>query len=168
MSVNTNITLAASELKLYPDPIPAQLWHTGLCGCFEDCGSCCLFFWCPCCLIGENEALLADRPNTCTDCCCAFMAASNICNAFYMRQHIKTKYGLERGNDCMDCLSVCFCFPCATCQHYREIKYRTRDFQEKTTAHNNAPKVQVMDGKPYYVPPHLYYTPPNQALPIPI
>lgn len=31
-----------------------DLWKATLCGCFDDCGSCCLTLFCPCCTYGKN------------------------------------------------------------------------------------------------------------------
>ena len=31
-----------------------DLWQATLCGCTDDCASCCLTMWCPCCAYGYN------------------------------------------------------------------------------------------------------------------
>ncbi|CAK5273764.1 unnamed protein product [Mycena citricolor] len=33
-------------------------WSNGLCGCFEECGTCCYALWCPCVVHGKNKQRL--------------------------------------------------------------------------------------------------------------
>ncbi|CAF5113269.1 unnamed protein product, partial [Rotaria sp. Silwood1] len=40
------------------------------------------------------------------------------------RQVLRQKYGLREDPSCGDCLTTCFCGPCALCQEARFLKRR--------------------------------------------
>ncbi|XP_070191239.1 placenta-specific gene 8 protein-like [Littorina saxatilis] len=86
-------------------------FSTGLCGCFEDCGSM-LCTWCcfPCMM-----CRLATRLNEC--CCMPFCVAGAI---LPMRTKVRTMGGIQ-GSICNDCLASVCCLPCAVCQLSREM-----------------------------------------------
>ncbi|PRP75637.1 hypothetical protein PROFUN_08003 [Planoprotostelium fungivorum] len=92
---------------------------TGLCGCFEDIAGCIVTCFCLPATHAQNEALLAERQCSFTDFCCALFVTPG--NIYFNRQHIRSKYGMERGQECSDCCVVLCCAPCATCQHNREL-----------------------------------------------
>ncbi|PRP74655.1 hypothetical protein PROFUN_03577 [Planoprotostelium fungivorum] len=113
-------------------------FSTDLCGCFEDIGSCLLTCICFPITHAQNEALLAERECGFTDFLCALTASS--ANIYFNRQHIRSKYGMERGQECSDCCVVLFCGPCATCQHNRELTRR----KEALLQFGGAPPVKHM------------------------
>ncbi|KAM0851081.1 hypothetical protein ACQ4PT_052659 [Festuca glaucescens] len=87
-------------------------WTTGLCGCCDDAGSCCLTFFCPCVAFGRI-AEIVDQGATCLYSCC-------YCS------RLRGQYALKE-KPCADCCVHWFCEPCALCQEYRELKNRGYD-----------------------------------------
>ena len=98
-------------------------FSNGLCSCFDDCGTCCLGWWCPCILFGQtrarlrNPALTKEQLPCCSGPCCAFAAVLMLCAPFQcmfgcmQRDEIRSRYGIE-GNGCLDCLAHTFCDCC--------------------------------------------------------
>ncbi|KAF0890416.1 hypothetical protein E2562_002798 [Oryza meyeriana var. granulata] len=117
---------------------PANSWSSGLCGCCDDVGGCCLTFFCPCITFGRI-AEIADqgatfKPLTSHACCASgtlyvllsmatgFGCAYSCC----YRSRLRAQYGLKE-KPCGDfCVHWC-CEPCALCQEYRELKSRGFD-----------------------------------------
>ncbi|KAG5010485.1 hypothetical protein GLYMA_07G185200v4 [Glycine max] len=106
-------------------------WSSGLCGCFSDCSSCCLTFWCPCASFGRIGEIV-DKGTT--SCCLhgslfcllgGFSYLAGIYACMY-RTKIRRQYGIE-GHQCADFLLSCFCSACTLCQEYRELQARGFD-----------------------------------------
>ncbi|CAF1152324.1 unnamed protein product [Didymodactylos carnosus] len=104
--------------------IPASEWKTGLFDCFDDTNICISGLFCPCYLFGQN----VEQTGGITYRCPCFLYAWNsmLLNCGYIhkrqRSNIRDIYGLPGG--CGDCLTTCFCSPCAVCQEARELKIR--------------------------------------------
>lgn len=90
-------------------------FETTLCGCCQDCGSCCYVYFCCTCATASTWA--SSRGENCT--CCHLCGFSGI--PLYTRANIRHARGMEI-NYCQDCCVQLFCFWCATCQNVREIK----------------------------------------------
>jgi Cys-rich protein (TIGR01571 family) len=116
---------------------PALGWHTSLCGCFGDCGSCCLGFWCPCVLQGQNMEKLG-QADACTGCSLWYLASIfGLCGCYAAgtRYAMRQQFGLH-GSGCGACTAHTCCSGCAICQDAREIKYR---FAQRTVAAGGGP-----------------------------
>jgi Cys-rich protein (TIGR01571 family) len=48
-------------------------WPTGLCGCFEDCGTCCCCYWCHMCQYGSVASDIDPKSSCCGQCCCFWL-----------------------------------------------------------------------------------------------
>eukprot|EP00253_Pinus_taeda_P036720 PITA_36720 len=106
-------------------------WTAGLCGCGDDCGSCCLTCWCPCITFGQIAEIVDSGSTSCgvsgtvyalllyfTGCAC--------CYSCFYRKRLRSKFNLEE-KPCGDCLVHFCCESCALCQEYRELKNRGFD-----------------------------------------
>ncbi|OIW10075.1 hypothetical protein TanjilG_32815 [Lupinus angustifolius] len=112
-------------------PKPPVEWSTGLCGCFSDFKNCCITCWCPCITFGQVAEIVDKGSTSCgasgalyTLICCV-----NCCGCFYScfyRSKMRQQHNLM-GNNCLDCLTHCFCEICALCQEYRELENRGFD-----------------------------------------
>ncbi|CAL4915946.1 unnamed protein product [Urochloa decumbens] len=114
-------------------PPPPGSWTTGLCGCFSDCKSCCLAFFCPCVAFGQVAETLDKGA---TSCCMAgaiycVLLHAGVCllHCLYScsyRRKLRAAYGLA-AEPCADGCVHYFCEPCALAQMYRELKNRGAD-----------------------------------------
>jgi len=106
-------------------------WTAGLCGCGDDCSSCCLTCWCPCITFGQIAEIVDSGSTSCgvsgtlyalllhfTGCACCYSCS--------YRKRLRSKFNLEE-KPCGDCLVHFFCEYCALCQEYRELKSRGFD-----------------------------------------
>lgn len=103
-------------------------WSSGVCGCFEDCNSCCYAYWCHQCFL----CTLATKMNECycgphccgttalTACTCA-PAAPNVF-LIAMRSKLRGQLGI-RGSICEDICCLWCCEFCAVTQMYRELTH---------------------------------------------
>eukprot|EP00007_Cunea_sp_BSH-02190019_P001674 CAMPEP_0174231912 /NCGR_PEP_ID=MMETSP0417-20130205/2316_1 /TAXON_ID=242541 /ORGANISM="Mayorella sp, Strain BSH-02190019" /LENGTH=162 /DNA_ID=CAMNT_0015309879 /DNA_START=122 /DNA_END=610 /DNA_ORIENTATION=+ len=98
-------------------------FHDGICNCFDDCGGCCMAFWCPCVVIGNNASLVSDRgPASFFDMLCALEGRNLV---WFNRRAIRSKYNMDlEGTAVGDCCLTLFCGICLVCQHARELKHR--------------------------------------------
>jgi Cys-rich protein (TIGR01571 family) len=84
-------------------------WHSGVCGCTEDCKSCALGFFCPLCLaciVSRRIGELGCAP----------------CVAGIHPLRLKTRLMLGiKGTICNDCCVSTICGPCVLCQLSREL-----------------------------------------------
>ncbi|XP_058193953.1 protein PLANT CADMIUM RESISTANCE 11 [Rhododendron vialii] len=101
-------------------------WSTGLCGCCEDVGSCCLTCWCPCVAFGRI-AEIVDRGSTSCGVSGAIyllMMSATGCSCLYScfyRSKLRGQYFLDE-SPCADCCVHCCCEECALCQEYRQLQ----------------------------------------------
>ncbi|KAL5727338.1 hypothetical protein ACHQM5_000548 [Ranunculus cassubicifolius] len=105
-------------------------WSTGLCGCFEDIGNCCITCWCPCITVGQIAEVLNRGTTSCavsamiyTALACVGVPCIYSCG---FRTKLRNLYSLKEGS-CGDCCLHCWCDYCAICQEYRELKMRGVD-----------------------------------------
>ena len=102
-------------------PAQKQEWSTGLCGCCDDCSSCCLTCFCPCVQYGKNYEDVNEE-GCCSQgflfCLLAHFGLS-CCIHKDLRRDIRQKRGLPDG--CGDCMTVCCCPLCAICQESRQL-----------------------------------------------
>ncbi|XP_054787651.1 cell number regulator 2-like isoform X2 [Prosopis cineraria] len=117
------------KMKVADHPRHGQ-WTTGLCGCFEDPGNCCMTCCCPCITFGESAEVI-DKGNT--SCACAglvFYALSYVgCVGLYSctyRRKLRGLFNLPE-EPCSDRCIHCCCTSCAICQEYRELRNRGID-----------------------------------------
>lgn len=90
-------------------------FESTLCGCCQDCGSCCFtYFCCPC---ATATAWANVRDENCS--CCHLCGITGV--PLYTRANIRHARGMQL-NYCLDCCTLYFCIWCATCQNLREIK----------------------------------------------
>ncbi|XP_031553782.1 placenta-specific gene 8 protein-like [Actinia tenebrosa] len=111
---NTNVVMINQQ------PVTARAapreWSTGLCGCFDDCGTCWYSVFCHKNVLCEISQRLGE--GRCFVCCCPFPLLS-LRIKFRAQQNIK-------GSLCNDHLTVQYCYLCALCQLAREIDHVQR------------------------------------------
>lgn len=105
-------------------------WNAKLCGCFNDCDTCCISFFLPCWQFGINTQELglgvfcdstSTVPNTILYCmCCPFLGMAYTL-ATVQRAEVRDKYGI-RGSLLSDFCASLFCLPCTLSQISREIR----------------------------------------------
>jgi len=169
---NPQTTTAATALLGEP-------WNEGLCGCFDDCGSCCLTCLAPSVQFGLNSEALE------VDSCCAQAVTYHLlshCGLGWTvhsgrRTALRQKYGL-REEGMGDCLTACLCPTLSIMQEAREIKSRSLPRSHPAVQINKpAPGIQAMPvntmvaAPPAYIPTQptgLYatVTPSNTYLPL--
>ena len=97
-----------------------------MCGCLDDCETCCLGFFCTPCLFGQNAEKI-DGSNCCLMCCIYLLLAEcYLCWVphYMKRKDLRQKYGLREDPSCGDCPTTLCCGPCALCQEARLLKRR--------------------------------------------
>ena len=98
----------------------AKQWSHGLFGCFDDCGTCIVTFFCPCYTAGKNaEAVGADCYVLCGLATCIPLA-----NVFFMaqiRSKIREQNRIE-GTFLNDFMATCCCPLCMLVQSAQEVK----------------------------------------------
>ncbi|MED6218688.1 hypothetical protein PIB30_028775 [Stylosanthes scabra] len=109
---------------------PTGAWTTGLCGCCEDPGNCCMTCCCPCVTFGQNAEVVDKGRSSCAFAGMIFYLLSYVgCGCLYSytyRSKLRGLYSLPE-EPCMDFFVHCFCGSCAICQEYRELKNRGLD-----------------------------------------
>ncbi|QDZ24980.1 hypothetical protein HOP50_15g75230 [Chloropicon primus] len=104
-----------------------DLWQATLCGCFDDCSSCCLTTFCACCQYGRNVE--ATTGNGCFVPCLTYFCLllwfppAIPCVLSSNRTTMRQSFNLP-AQPCDDCCTYCFCGSCALCQEARELKLR--------------------------------------------
>lgn len=88
-------------------------WSSGLCGCFDDCGSMCMGLLCPEVLLLDISSQMGE--GCCLPCCCPHTALFGLRAKFRAEQNIQ-------GSLMDDYLAIQFCPLCVMCQLARELK----------------------------------------------
>ncbi|KAF7062987.1 hypothetical protein CFC21_069525 [Triticum aestivum] len=116
-----------------PTPTMANTtsWSSGLCGCFDDVGGCCLTFFCPCVTFGRIAAIVDKGETSCFVSGTGYLLLNWLTglaclHSFRYRSKLREQYGLQE-KPCPDCCVHMFCEACALCQEYRELKTRGFD-----------------------------------------
>ncbi|XP_031553783.1 placenta-specific gene 8 protein-like [Actinia tenebrosa] len=113
-TTNTNVIMVNQQ------PVTARAapreWSTGLCGCFDDCGTCWYAIFCGYYMLCEISQRLGE--GRCFVYFCPFPLLS-LRIKFRAEQNIK-------GSLCKDYLTVQYCYYCALCQLSREIDHVQR------------------------------------------
>ncbi|KXJ15085.1 cornifelin homolog [Exaiptasia diaphana] len=91
-------------------------WNSGMCACFDDCGSCCLGLMCPCFLLIDVSQRMGE--GCCFPCCCPGALLG-------LRIKLRTEQNIQ--GSLMDdyCVTQC-CATCVLCQLARELKFLGR------------------------------------------
>lgn len=123
--INNNVT----DPKLFPI-VRRRKWNTSLCGCFNDCDTCCISFFFPCWQFGINTRELGlgvfcdstgTVPNTILYFLCIPFLGMAHTLATVQRAEVRDKYGI-RGSLLGDFCASLFCLPCTLSQVSREIR----------------------------------------------
>merc|ERR1711981_1114719 len=94
-------------------------WKQGLCGCCDDCATCCCGCFCTPCQVYQNGE---DLNKSGILCCLGYLFMPCI-PIMLLRTEAREKYGIE-GSSGGDCVASCCCGPCASIQTANEIKSR--------------------------------------------
>jgi len=136
--VNDELDSSQSSFKLkgnidvgYQETQESGEWSTKLLHCGKDCDICCLGFWCPCILYGQNVEATTGGDGF-AHCCIAFWFVSHMpalqsflspLLTYDKRTMLRKAYDLPE-EPCGDyCTHLC-CYTCALCQEGRELKKR--------------------------------------------
>ncbi|XP_020899111.1 placenta-specific gene 8 protein [Exaiptasia diaphana] len=104
----TNVTVIQQQ----PTVKQPRKWSSGMCGCFEDCGSCFLGMCCPSCLLTEVSSRMGE--GCCFTCCCP---------GSLLGLRIKLRVENNIQGSLMDDYCAVMCCPlCVLCQLSRELK----------------------------------------------
>ncbi|KAK6506701.1 hypothetical protein TWF481_005160 [Arthrobotrys musiformis] len=107
-------------------------WEHGMCGCFGDCGKCCLTCWCPCITYGKIHHRLRNNDmsnySSCNGSCWGFCGLMCLCGVQWVmgmmqRGEIRQRYNLE-GSGFGDCCRHFWCGCCVLIQEDRETEAR--------------------------------------------
>jgi Cys-rich protein (TIGR01571 family) len=136
-------------------PSMPRPWDTGLCGCFEDCGSLCMSWCFPCVQYGLNSEKINPNSSCFVNCCLYSICMSIGCCCILhgqKRAELRRKYNLM--SDCDDCCVTMWCSCCALAQEARQL--------EKMA---NAPPVQTMGVTTITTQPVMYGSPVQAGYP---
>uniref|UniRef100_A0A7N0TZD1 Uncharacterized protein n=1 Tax=Kalanchoe fedtschenkoi TaxID=63787 RepID=A0A7N0TZD1_KALFE len=95
-------------------------WTTGLCGCCEDSGNCCMTCCCPCVTFGRNAEIIEKGTSSCCSNGLVFYLLSMV------GSKLRSQYSLPE-EPCNDFCVHFFCLSCSLCQEHRELKNRGFD-----------------------------------------
>ena len=103
-----------------------------LCGCFNDCSSCCMAIYClP---LANAKAWAGARDEECS-CCHACVTPS----AIWTRANLRRARGMDAGM-CASMLTYSFCPICFTAQNLREIKVLNESVNSESKENNSESK----------------------------
>ncbi|XP_022795453.1 cornifelin homolog [Stylophora pistillata] len=88
-------------------------WSTGLCGCFEDCYSFFMGWFCPCILLCDVSQRMGEG------CCFATCCSGALLG---LRIKLRTQQNIQ-GSLCNDYCVVQYCGLCVLCQLWRELNH---------------------------------------------
>uniref|UniRef100_A0A0A9C621 Uncharacterized protein n=1 Tax=Arundo donax TaxID=35708 RepID=A0A0A9C621_ARUDO len=112
-------------------PGAANQWSSGLFDCFDDCGLCCLTWWCPCITFGRIAEIVDRGATSCgtSGALYALLMYLTGCQWIYSctyRAKMRAQFNLPDSPCCDCCVHFC-CEACALCQQYKELKARGYD-----------------------------------------
>eukprot|EP01091_Cochliopodium_minus_P020762 TRINITY_DN9179_c0_g1_i1.p1 TRINITY_DN9179_c0_g1~~TRINITY_DN9179_c0_g1_i1.p1 ORF type:complete len:118 (-),score=13.95 TRINITY_DN9179_c0_g1_i1:63-416(-) len=102
-------------------------WTYGTCGCCEDCGQCCVSYWCfPCQDCKLNAVANGKETCGCSECCLSFLLVF-FCAGFgaliyrcCTRGDVRKRVDIK-GDCCSDFCCSLFCGCCSQIQEVREL-----------------------------------------------
>ncbi|XP_068672746.1 placenta-specific gene 8 protein-like [Montipora capricornis] len=92
-------------------PALMREWSSGLCACFDDCGSCCMGAFCPTCLLVQVSGRMGEG------CMFAYCCPGALIG---LRVKLRIQQNIQ-GNLCDDYCKVTWCGMCVLCQLSREL-----------------------------------------------
>ncbi|KZV89652.1 PLAC8-domain-containing protein [Exidia glandulosa HHB12029] len=119
-------------------------WSEGLCGCFGDCGTCCVATFLPCMTYSKNKSRREylnshGRPHPeggdgCGGGCFLYGCLTVFTGLGWLlsvpeRNATRERYSIK-GSGCGSCLTVMCCLPCALTQESREIELEEQSLQK--------------------------------------
>jgi Cys-rich protein (TIGR01571 family) len=94
-------------------------WSNGIFGCFNDCSTCIIAYFCPCYVFGKNAEAVGD---SCLLCALSqFVPILNLWARVSVRGKIREQKGIE-GSCFKDLLCVWCCGICSIVQEAQEIQ----------------------------------------------
>ncbi|KAM7253525.1 hypothetical protein ACFE04_021679 [Oxalis oulophora] len=109
---------------------PEGPWSSGLFGCMDDVGTCCLTCCCPCITFGRTAEIVDKGATSCVVAGAIYFLlmyiGCNCCFSCLYRSKLRSEYRLSE-SPCNDFLVHCCCEYCALCQEYGELKSRGFD-----------------------------------------
>lgn len=111
----TNTTMVVNQQQIVLQKSPRN-WSTGLCGCFEDCGSLCMAMCCPCMLLNDVASRMGEG------CCFVYCCPAPLLG---LRIKLRVQENIE-GSLMNDYFEVQCCPLCVLCQLSRELKHISR------------------------------------------
>ncbi|CAH3039365.1 hypothetical protein pdam_00019822 [Pocillopora damicornis] len=109
-STNTTVVVTQPTMVLQQG---MRDWSTGLCGCFEDCYSLCMGWFCPCILLCDVSQRMGEG------CCFATCCPGALLG---LRIKLRAQQNIQ-GSLCNDFCVVQCCGVCALCQLSRELNH---------------------------------------------
>ncbi|KAL9956824.1 hypothetical protein ACROYT_G038365 [Oculina patagonica] len=111
----TNTTVVVNQQAVVVQKA-TQNWSSGLCGCFEDCGSLCMGIFCPVFLLFDVSSRMGE--GCCFPCCCPGSLLG-------LRIKLRVEQNIQ-GSLMNDYCAVQCCPLCVLCQLSRELKHTGR------------------------------------------
>jgi Cys-rich protein (TIGR01571 family) len=105
------IVIVGSVPVSYQTPVWRTILMSDLCGCFDDCTSCCIATWFPACLSGHNQSQIGGN--------CLLWCMCYPCAAGYGRQRIEAALGAPESSCC---LALCLHWHCGICALTQEAR----------------------------------------------
>lgn len=96
-------------------------FQNGILGCFEDCGTCLITYFCPCVTAGRNAEAVGENCVLCGF--LTLLGPIGIVSRGKVREKIREKYGIA-GSLINDLICHCCCPLCALVQESQELRGR--------------------------------------------
>ncbi|XP_044184878.1 cornifelin homolog [Acropora millepora] len=109
----TNTTVVVTQPSMMAVQVGPRPWRTDLCACCEDCGICCMGFFCAECLLCDVSTRMGE--GCCFPCFCQLALAG-------LRVKMRTQENIEGSLYDDYCCTIC-CGRLVLCQLARELKY---------------------------------------------
>lgn len=96
------------------NPVWKDIMMNGLCGCFDDCGSCCMAMCFRPCLFGQTQSQIGE--SCFLNCFCYGLCCG------VGRSRVQESLGVPDSGCFMNCCIHAFCGCCATAQESRAVR----------------------------------------------